>query len=174
MLSRRPPAWVPGSRRLSPSGDVTITAGTVEIEGTRGNISILTDAIGDRPGGTITIKATEGGLHLHGAGAVISAGATSGSGDAGPITINAKNIVIEDGARIGAGTSSAGKGGDVTVTGNTLRLTNGKITSTTDGSGKGGQIVVRLLDEIVMSNRGVISAETFGDAGSVTSSAAFR
>ena len=75
--------------------------------------------------------------------------------------------MIEDGARIGAGTSFAGKGGDVTVTGNTLRLTNGKITSTTDGSGKGGQIVVRLLDEIVMSNRGVISAETFGDAGSV-------
>ena len=214
-----------GTFGLGASGDVIITADAIEIDGTTGRIGIVTSAVGDAPGGAITITAHQG-LWLHGSGAIVTSSAILNSGNAGSITINAGSTAIEDGARIGADTFSAGQGGNITVTGGTLRLTNGsaitntssgsgnagtitinagniavdgarigadtisagrggdititgstlrltnrgEITSTAGGGGAAGKISVGPLDEIWMSNGGVISAETFGDgdAGGVT------
>lgn len=92
------------------------------------------------------------------------------AGDSGSITINAKVLMIQDGARIRASTSSEGKGGAVIVTGNVIQLENGgSITSTTEGSGAGGLILVAANEEIRMSKGSAISGETFGtgDAGQV-------
>lgn len=149
---------------LNATGGIFIKADDIDLGGAN---YIFTGSASNKLPGKADIEARN--LRISGTGGIgtfAPAGTTSRSGD---VTITADTAEI-DGARISADTSSAGQGGNITVTGRTLRLTNGGgITSTANGSGAGGQIVVGPFDEIVMSNRGVISAETFGggDAGAV-------
>jgi large exoprotein involved in heme utilization and adhesion len=85
---------------------------------------------------------------------------TGGAGDAGSVTISARNLIVD-----GQGSSSFGPGGYV--------YSDTTITSGTAGSGAGGDVHLTVAETLSVFNGGVIDAGTWGagDAGSVTISA---
>lgn len=99
--------------------------------------------------------------------------ASTGTGDAGSVMIEANDITItgvatsanpfgEDFTGIPTRTVT-GVGGDLTVTGHTLQVTDkGFLTSSTAGEGSAGNIDLALTDTLQVTNGGAISASTSG------------
>ncbi|RUS92885.1 hypothetical protein DSM106972_097800 [Dulcicalothrix desertica PCC 7102] len=116
-------------------------------------------------GGNITINA--GSFKLQD-GAFLSA-ATSGIGNAGNITLTAKDsIFIADKARIGSTLEAGGvgKGGNIDVNAATLTLLNSSIlASSTFGQGNAGDIAVRAKDAVSFSGSSYVASTV--EAGSV-------
>ena len=115
--------------------------------------------VGDGNGGNIQI--TAGRLSVTN-GAEVDA-STLNRGNAGSITINARDRVTVDGSRDGffsaidsAVTKSAiGNGGGIRITTKTLAVTNGgHVSATTSGQGNGGNIIINATDQMIVSGRG--------------------
>ncbi|MEA5549926.1 S-layer family protein [Anabaena cylindrica UHCC 0172] len=183
------------------AGDISVKATqSLEIRGTTSNnfnsgivSSILNSA--DGQGGNITIQA--GQLHLTGGGTISSqiAGslnaAIAGRGTAGNITIQATNVQVSDpvvdvysqapsGITVAIGQNSTGKGGNISLTADNLRVFNGgQITSSTDGNGAAGNINLQVNNITVEGNSQLLTngrilpsiitaaSTTTSDAGSV-------
>jgi large exoprotein involved in heme utilization and adhesion len=108
--------------------------------------------------------------------------ATSGSGDAGKVTITTGRLIIQDGAELTVSSQSdpnytypggayiLGKAGDLNVTAHSILLDNaGKLTSNSE-SGKGGNITLQVRDLLLMRRNSQIStnAGANGDGGKIT------
>jgi large exoprotein involved in heme utilization and adhesion len=111
---------------------------------------------------TNTLSAVNGGRLLT---------STSGGGKAGDITVSAKEIQLS-GSNSGlfAQTSSAAEAGNLTIqpldNGQTLRVNfsdGAQISASTEGSGKGGNLMITAPSSITLTGNGsLISAETSG------------
>ena len=99
---------------------------------------------------------------------------TSGEGDTGNITINARDSVILDGKDSGgipsgvesfAGLNTQGDAGNIIISTGSLSLTNGtRLTSSTSGKGNAGNITINARDDINITNSRVLSnLEITGD-----------
>jgi filamentous hemagglutinin family protein len=164
------------------AGPVTVEAGRLLVVGggaaaptTLSLISstVTTGATGD--GGAVTVRAGEVELRD---GAGISTD-TFGSGDAGPILIEADRLVATGDfasrslARVSSNATErgTGDGGAVTVRAGGVELRGGsQIDSGTDGSGRGGSITVeagRLLVADTSRVAGIASKTSTGRGGSV-------
>ncbi|MEH2307694.1 beta strand repeat-containing protein [Nostoc sp.] len=133
-------------------GNITINAGnTVAFDGGENGLFTLvgTDALNNSVGnaGNIHIKARE--LFLKN-GAILSASSV-GQGNGGNIFIDTRNAVIIDGTTGNNLTSvfttlfagGVGKSGDIQITTNSLKLSNGgKLAATSFGKGNAGDIIV--------------------------------
>ncbi|GAA6617547.1 filamentous hemagglutinin N-terminal domain-containing protein [Scytonema sp. NUACC26] len=99
-------------------GDLTITTKNLLV---RDGAQIGAGTFGAGKGGDLTVDASNQveviGKSLNGrATSSLSAQANSGStGDAGNLTITTQDLVLRDGAQVGAGTFGTGKGGNLTV-----------------------------------------------------------
>jgi len=99
-----------------------------------------------------------------------------GQGDAGEVKITAKDTVSFDG-RIGGFPSvigsvvlsgAVGNGGRIEILTESLSLTNGAALSTSnEGTGDAGSIVVRATDSIRLEDQAEISANTLGGGGNI-------
>jgi filamentous hemagglutinin family protein len=108
---------------------------------------------------------------------------TEGSGNAGNLTINAKNFIIRDGAQVSAGTlgkDSTGDGGNLNVTVLELlevsgesksREANSRLTNRTEGEGNAKDFIINTR-KLIIQDGGQVSADTFfgstGLAGTLT------
>jgi filamentous hemagglutinin family protein len=165
-----------------------IASDRVTIEGGPNGVSIVTaasfaqaespDVLG--PGGTIRIEA--GRLELRSGGQITAS--TSGTGDAGSIEIEARDVAISGAADDSGANQSGlfsksltravaegGDGGDIVITGfNRVSISDGgQISTDTDGAGLGGSIEIR-DGGTVRLNGGSISANAridSGDAGNI-------
>jgi large exoprotein involved in heme utilization and adhesion len=109
---------------------------------------------------------------------------TLGNGNAGQLTIAAKQIVFDSDASVSASTgdptglfgiNGQGRAGNLVITGNTIQLLNGSIVdSSTFGGGSGGSIHIGATDQLLLAGRsqeGVSTLSTVtaggGNAGEI-------
>jgi len=168
------------------AGTIQITANNLQIED--GNIKTDTD---NGKSGNIFIKA-EDSFNVNRAGITAN---SSGTGDAGTITISAKNMQISDGG-IGSIASASGKSGNIFInatdsfgvtkgainanssgTGDagTIRIDannvqiDGGINSSASASGKSGNIFINARDSFRVTKSGITAkSEGTGDAGTIS------
>ncbi|ARV61007.1 hypothetical protein BZZ01_22415 [Nostocales cyanobacterium HT-58-2] len=161
------------------AGSISVTAQDqvsfdgVGRNGSRSGIfsSITANAVGK--GGDINI--TTGSLNVRN-GARLSA-TTFGKGDAGNITITARNTVSFDGVGI-RGPSGAfsrvefgalGKGGDIkTITGILNVINNAQINASSEGQGAAGEIDVRSRSTALDNQAGILAKTASGNGGNIT------
>ncbi|MDZ8186265.1 MAG: filamentous hemagglutinin N-terminal domain-containing protein [Nostoc sp. ChiSLP02] len=159
------------------AGSVTITAkDTTKFDG-ESNKGQGSGASSQTNSGNVgnagSISITTGSLEvLNGAG--LDSG-TYGKGDAGSITIIATDVIKFDGeGKFPSGASSrvdlkaTGKGGNVSITTNSLVVTNGaQLSASTKGNGDAGNITLKVKDNIIVSGSNTrISANTIEDSAS--------
>ncbi len=190
-------AFIAGSGEASgDSGDVIIVATeSIVIEDTDGDdidTGLATDSLGAGDGGDVRITAP--GMTIDGGIIDASSGAT---GDAGSIFLDIGTLVLANNAEVftdavenGDGAAliitfdelivddstissiaaDHGDGGDITLTGRVLTLSNNSEISTNNvGDGDGGNIVIDIEEGIIINQSSVTAmAEGDGDSGNVT------
>lgn len=161
------------------AGSVTLTArdrisfdGKRSGEGGNSGVFTLVGEGGEGNGGSIDI--ITGSLSVTN-GAILAA-STFGEGNAGIVTITARDTVSFDGARGGesitgvistVGQEVVGNGGSIDITTGLLSVANGaELTSTSEGNGAAGNINLR-ADSIRLDNEAEISADTVGGQGNI-------
>jgi filamentous hemagglutinin family protein len=108
---------------------------------------------------------------------------TQSSGDAGDLTINTGNLLIENGAQVSSGTnnnSSTGNGGNLTVnaldevrvSGESSEGKLTRLTSRTEGSGNAGDLTINtgnlLIENGAQVSSGTDTASSTGNGGNLT------
>ncbi|HEY9603028.1 MAG TPA: S-layer family protein [Allocoleopsis sp.] len=147
------------------AGDITVSvADSAQLIGYTANFvsTINAFALSSGNGGNITLS-TERLSLLN--GAIITAGAAAGSGNAGDVTINATDSV----ELIGVGTftssnvsstssfRSTGNGGNVTVNSSRLVIRGGgSVTSLTFGTGRAGSVTINATQSVELSGIGQV------------------
>jgi len=147
-------------------GQLQISSENLSITGQNdaGRIDTRSTALGDSsPAGNINI--TTGELALNPGGLIMSD--AYGAGRAGNITIQATDVVINQGV-ISATISGASAGGDVRITSDTLSLsgsdTGGWINTSSFGSGQAGNIFIT-TGELTLDQGALIYAAPLGSSG---------
>ncbi|WP_414581818.1 filamentous hemagglutinin N-terminal domain-containing protein [Scytonema sp. PCC 10023] len=121
-------------------------------------------------GGNIDVKASES-VQVIGTGTIgstpvpstLSAEATS-SGKAGNLNIQTPRLDVRDGGQVTVRSQQGlGQAGSLTITANDIRLNNGKLTATTNAE-VGGNIRLQNVDQLLMENNSLISAQAFNEA----------
>jgi filamentous hemagglutinin family protein len=152
------------------AGNITIMArDSVSIDGRNPNgfsssilSSIETGAIGQ--GGDISI--TTGTLSLSDGGGVEVS--TFGQGDAGNVSITARDAVSFDGgfASSSVRRGAVGQGGDISITTGSLSLTNRtQVGSATFGQGNAGNLTITATDKVSLDESGAFSQVAPGGIG---------
>jgi filamentous hemagglutinin family protein len=142
-------------------GQVNVTAHSIVLRG--GGFSSETSSTGN--GGQINITADF--LSIEGSRFSIST-ETSDSGQGGNITLHVGELVVQDGAEIAVKSSGTGDAGTLTLVGDSLRLDNGASLNASTVSGQGGNI--NLTEQNVQLNRGssiTVSSTGQGRAGNL-------
>ena len=158
-------------------GDITINA-TEEIKVEKSGI--FADVPPQSVGKAGAINITTGSLYLTNGARVSSS--TRGQGDAGRVTITARDTIAADGVSLNGfsggvfssiGPGSVGTGGSVEIVTGSLSLTNGaQVTAATRGQGDAGSVTITAHDTLVFdgvgSNRsssGAFSTVSYGGVG---------
>ncbi|MEK7349709.1 MAG: filamentous hemagglutinin N-terminal domain-containing protein, partial [Nitrospirota bacterium] len=181
------------------AGDVIITTPQLQMTA-GGRINSVTKSSGH--GGNITINATDslfisgefpddiseplfnlGPIHQSGIFASTIGGKCAGlCGDGGHISITTGSLILGNGAQIDSGTSSTGRGGDITIhttnqTSMAGTLSDGspvgvfsRTTGISPDSGAGGNIAITAGQSVMILDGASVSASSTraGDAGNVT------
>lgn len=156
-------------------GDIRIEADQLLLDG--GFISSSTSNGG--PGGTIEIRATES-VKLSERGTITAAALANPSADqptgvlarAGRIRIRAPVIILRNHSGIGTSTEVDADAGAITITADTLQLSEGSliVSDTTNASGAGGEIILNIGDLTATSKALIGSSSrenTTGKAGAI-------
>jgi filamentous hemagglutinin family protein len=144
-----------------PGGAVTVTAGSLTIEG---GAKIASSTAGIGAGGEVSLGVSSD-IVLSGPIPEITAQST-GSGDAGSITVSASRLLMNNGAGISteAETSTANGGNIVLSVGDFLYLVNSQITTSVNGeTGNGGDITI--ASGLVLLNHSSVTANAIGGNG---------
>ncbi|MDB9490781.1 filamentous hemagglutinin N-terminal domain-containing protein [Dolichospermum circinale CS-534/05] len=143
-------------------GNITITTSNLTLEN---GGKIITDTRANGDAGNIKLDITD---NLKLTNSTISSGATSDStGKAGSINIDPTLIEL-DSSEITVKSQGSGDGGNITLEGKNLNLNNSTISASTK-SGQGGNITLNIPDTIRQNNSKIeASAGENGNSGNVT------
>lgn len=137
------------------------------------------------PGNAGTVKVTAGTLTINRMGSSkttsIRSDARAGSGNAGPVFVNAKTINLLNGGAIGSTTSTTGDAGNVAVTANTVNIdgqgsndftgiaTTSQYGKDGSGGGNAGSLTVNARTLLIQKNGQISSStETQGNAAPIS------
>ncbi|MBR8836060.1 MAG: S-layer family protein, partial [Stigonema ocellatum SAG 48.90 = DSM 106950] len=165
----------PGATRGA-AGDVTINTRELLVQG-GARVSAVTS--GAANGGRVTVDADSVKLiSANKFGTIpsdLSTKSESGAqGTPGPLTINTRELLVQDGAQVNASTTGQGNGGEVMINANTLEIKGGgQILTTASNSGKAGDITVNASDRIILENANSsilanTTSSSTGDGGKIT------
>lgn len=145
--------------------------------------AILTDTLGDEPGGNLTLGATESveltgingdGTFFTGLFADVAPDAT---GAGGSLLVETGSLLMTEGAQIIAGSLGSGYGGELTVRANSVEIKGGGpdipfptgLFVSSVATGNGGQLTVE-AENLLVTDGAQIVASTFGqgNAGNIT------
>ncbi len=165
----------------SSGGRVTITSNTIGLSGEEPGIQSETAGSGDA--GNITILPRQKSLVIMGDGIISANSTANATGNAGDIDIGTtgSDVLITDNAKISAMTSATGSGGNITVSGKNVDITNGaKLTAESQAgtanspyaignpdSGRSGGISVIAADSFILDNGEIRLNTQQTDAGSI-------
>ena len=138
-----------------------------------GRISSATNANG--PAGSITVNA--GSLNMS-SGALISSssgidtgrGFRVGTGDGGTVTVNATGpvTITDQGSGLFTTTAGSGTGGDISLRGSSIQLSNGgAISATSSGRGNAGNIIINAGNQLAMTNSSVTTEASQSSGGAI-------
>jgi len=139
--------------------DISLTADRLEIS--RGG-QILTNIFSSGHGGNILISARES-VTVSGEGELGKSGLyadamTDSSGNAGNITVSAETVTVSDKGIISGQTGGSGNAGDIVLNADNLKVNTGGIVSTaTSGAGQGGNMQVK-AQSVTISESGTLTA----------------
>jgi filamentous hemagglutinin family protein len=169
---------VTAASRIGNAGSITVDAEDTMITGVANSPDpFVTDFTGfsvktiDGQGGALNF--TGGNLTINEKGSITSA--TTGSGNAGSITLQlTNNLAVADGSLITASTSGSGTGGTIGIHADALMLSDqSRIESGTSGSGAGGTITAKVGEGMILSGQSSFLATAqgleanAGNAGSI-------
>ena len=161
-------------------------SGDIQVQGRRVSVSdgsnIQASPLGAGKGGKLVVNATEllelVGISADGyASGLFSTAYSRATEDAGNLTINTQNLLVQDGAQVSTGTFGAGKGGSLTVNANNVQLigmsANGEVNSglfsQTQSTGDAGNLTINTQDLLVQDGAHVsVSTYGKGKGGSLT------
>jgi filamentous hemagglutinin family protein len=158
------------------SGALRVEAGDLTI---RNGARVLSDTYGDGAAGMVAVRAGRLFVLGNGTGVTgITSSAEAGStGSAGAMTVEARELELHGGGRIGSGTFARGNAGAVTVQADRLLAESGSSEFTTfiyssaevGSTGAAGRVTVTAKD-LELRDGGQIFSSTFsqGNAGQVT------
>jgi large exoprotein involved in heme utilization and adhesion len=161
------------------TGDVRITTPSLLV---RDGAGIYTGTSGASKGGSLIVNASDS-VQLIGTSAKSNStlsSITSGTGEAGEVRINTRQLLISDGASIGASTIGAGNGGSVIIdASDSVQLigtsTDGQVlsglTAITSGTGNAGNVTITTPTLLVRDGASISTSsasEATGKGGNVT------
>ena len=171
------------------AGDITVTADTVSVEdtssfalsargtGDSGFLNITADTVQFSDSANIAasvefqasgdlVEFNTDSLVFEGTSKVASD--TRGTGEGGVIDIETRQLVIRDDASLNAEAVSTGDAGLIKIVADDLLIAGGKIITTTQGGGFGGNVDIT-TDQIGITQGGVISSDSLadGDGGDI-------
>ncbi|WP_193996076.1 two-partner secretion domain-containing protein [Leptolyngbya ectocarpi] len=157
---------------LEEGGSISLNADEMDLSGI---VRILAETQGQSPGGVLTLQPYQSNPNLDltlASGAVVSASTTS-SGNGGGLEILApESISISGPGRLTVETSGTGRGGDIDVTSQQLRLADGvTLSASTTEAGQAGDITLSLTDSLEINNSTVTSsteANSTGHGGNIS------
>lgn len=141
------------------AGNVTIDAGDrIVMDGVNSigqASSILSSTFSGTIGNAGNVRIRTGSLLMSNGAALVTA--TAGNGNAGDVTITARDRVHLDGSGSGIAASvrpsAIGNAGDVTLRADSLSITNGAaLGAVTAGQGNGGNVTITTRDRILLSD----------------------
>jgi filamentous hemagglutinin family protein len=147
------------------AGDITVTTGDLLIEnqalitattataGAGGDINITANSVMLQGNGTPVVEDLPTGIFA----------LTSGSGNAGTITLTTSDLQIRNQAGISVQSVDTGDAGEIKLLADTINLDNGTILASADQSG-GGDIEISAQD-ITLTNNSLISTNVFDSTG---------
>lgn len=157
-----------GTTTAGAGGGVIINTGRLRL---RDGAQVVSATFNSGSAGVLNVNASES-VELIGISAdgqfpsgLFSSSAVGATGDAGNLTINTGQLVIQDGARVSSETISGGRGGDLTVnasrsvelTGTTPDGVSGGLFTSTEGSGNAGNLRINTEQLIVRDGAQVVS-----------------
>ena len=140
-----------------------IRSETEQITGTGGNITIQASK-------TISISGQFTGSDTDAPGpAGIFARSFNGGGNAGNASLTAPIVTVTDGGQINSSTSSAGLGGNITVTGTDhVTLTSGaSISASSTGPGNAGNVSLDAGNQLILQNSSITTQANQASGGAI-------
>jgi filamentous hemagglutinin family protein len=158
-------------------GDITIQTRSLSLTDGSQVQSAVFRAQGDTPGGqgkggSINIAASDSvyvsGVNTEGfSSGVLTITEQGALGQAGNITINTGNLIIENAAFINAATRNSSDGGSITINADTLTLTSGgQVFTTSRSSGNAGTITLNIANAITLAGSDTSYSERIAKFGS--------
>ncbi len=164
------------------AGSVTIETGKLVI---RDGALVAAGTLSEGNGGNLTVRASNsvevsGTSPIEGQRSTLAAITSSGTGDAGNVSIDTGRLIVRDGGLVSTGTvSSAGNGGELRVSAtDSVELTgtsdNGEISQlfagTVAGTGDAGDVTIETGRLIIQDGASVstITSLSLGNAGDLT------
>ncbi|MBD2569801.1 filamentous hemagglutinin N-terminal domain-containing protein [Anabaena lutea] len=154
-------------------GSITLNASKMNLAGV---VGVFAETQGQAPAGTLKLNPYENQPDLDITlfpGSIISA-STTASGKGGDLIITApENINIAGKGKLAVESKGIGDAGNIQITTQNLTLSDGvQISASTSGSGKGGNIIVKVKDNITLNgtNTGLFASTekgSIGDSGSI-------
>ena len=137
------------------AGDLTINTSQLLVQG-QARVSVST--FGEGNGGNLTVNATDS-VQLTGTSAdddqspsgLFSQANQNATGDAGDLTINTSQLLVQDRAQVSARAFADGNGGNLTILSDNLTVDNGSITAQT-ANADGGNITLNIADLLLLRN----------------------
>lgn len=134
------------------AGNVAINTQQLTVQD-RAQVSASTSGIGK--GGSLEVKASDSVL-LNNQGSLVTE--SSGTGAAGNLTINTRQLTLREGSQVSASTVSS-QGGDITLQNlDTLQVSNSLISASTQ-TGTAGNLTVNATESVQLSGVGGLSVE---------------
>ncbi|MEH1816854.1 MAG: filamentous hemagglutinin N-terminal domain-containing protein [Nostoc sp.] len=149
------------------AGDITLNAtGEIKIAGSKSGIRNFVPLGSKGNGGNITIDSGDFSLSD---GAKLSA-STSGVGNAGNVTVGAKNAVFLTGGQTTifstVEAAGVGKGGNIDINATSLSLTDGaQLSASTYGQGNAGNVTVNAKNTVSLADTAILSTVEAGGVG---------
>ena len=145
--------------------DIRITTNSLFLAG---GSQVIASTFGQGNAGTVEINASDSisvsgkGLRPRNFSAIGSTVGQEATGDAGGIMINANSLSLAEQGLVSTSTFGQGDAGQMAIKANSLNLDSGLIEATTNSGG--GNIDLRVAEDLTLKNNSLISAEAVGDA----------
>ncbi len=160
------------------AGDLTINTNTLLV---KDGAQVSASTFGSGKGGNLTVTADKIQVIGTSANSQVSSGlfAQAGrtTGNAGDLTINTSELQIQDGAQVSASTFGSGKGGNLTVSADTIQVIGNSVknrpsrltTDANEGTGDAGDLSID-TNKLIIQDGAEVSSGTFdsGKGGNLT------